>query len=89
MNTSKVTLPDGSRSVQSPFVWRVFVFLSLIALGLSISLGTSGHAMFAIAWGFIAAGWFGVAMYLWRAHLHYEDALVAARRPAVRTRARR
>ncbi|HEY2167597.1 MAG TPA: hypothetical protein VGH01_10555 [Jatrophihabitantaceae bacterium] len=89
MSTSKVTLPDGSRSVQSPFVWRVFVFLSLIAVGLSISLGTSGHTLYAVAWGFIASGWFGVAMYLWRAHLRYEDALLAARRPARPARARR
>ena len=66
-------LPDGTRSVQSPFVWRMFVFLSLIALGVCISLATTGRSGYAIAWGVIAAGWFTIGMLLWRKHLKDED----------------
>ena len=37
----RIRLPDGSRSVSSPWVWRGMLFLSLIALGLCISFAES------------------------------------------------
>lgn len=67
-------LPDGTRSVQSPYVWRMFVFLSLIALGVCISLATTGRPWYAVAWGVIATSWFGTGMWLWRKHLRYDAA---------------
>jgi hypothetical protein len=69
-----VRLPDGSRSVQSPWVWRGFFLMSLIALGLCISF-IAGHEMFfAGAWALITIGWFGLSMWLWRKHTVYDDA---------------
>lgn len=66
---ARVRLPDGSRSVQSPWVWRGFLFMSLIALGLCLTLALRGHLLYAGAWAFVTAGWFGVAMWLWRKQL--------------------
>ncbi len=66
-------LPDGSRSVQSPWVWRGFLFMSLIALGLCLSFATAGLVLFAVAWAVITVGWFAVAMWLWRKHIHDDD----------------
>lgn len=77
--TRRVSLPDGTRSVQSPFVWRLFVFMSFIALGLCITLASSGRMFYAAAWGLIAAGWFTVGMWLWRKHLRDDDAVFEAR----------
>jgi hypothetical protein len=65
----RVRLPDGSRSVQSPWVWRGFAFMSLLALGLCIGLFAAGHTGFAAAWAVITLGWFSVAMWLWRQHV--------------------
>jgi hypothetical protein len=73
-------LPDGSRSVQSPWVWRGFVFMSLIALGICITLASVGQGLYAAAWGVIAAGWFGIAMWLWRRHIRDDDAAWEAQR---------
>ena len=70
----RVQLPDGSRSVQSVWVWRGFLFMSLIALGLCISFASSGLTFFAAAWGVITVGWFGTAMWLWRKHVQYDEA---------------
>jgi hypothetical protein len=66
-------LPDGSRSIQSPWVWRGFVFMALIALGLCISFLGSGWFFYATAWGVIAVGWFAVGMWLWRKHIQDDD----------------
>lgn len=61
-----------SRSVRSAWIWRGFVMLALVALGIAILLGTSHrHTSYAIAWLVIAAGWFGIAMWLWRMHSRY------------------
>jgi hypothetical protein len=62
-------LPDGSRSVGSPWVWRGFVFMSLIALGLGLSFAARGWTLYAVAWAAIALGWFAVGMWLWRRHV--------------------
>lgn len=66
-------LPDGSKSVQSVWVWRGFFFMALIALGLCISFAESGLTFFAGAWGVIAAGWFATSMFLWRKHVRDDD----------------
>jgi hypothetical protein len=66
-------LPDGSRSVQSPWVWRGLFLMSLIALGLCLTVLTGHHYTYAVLWGVIAAGWFGFSMYLWRQHVNYMD----------------
>ena len=76
MTTSRVSairLPDGSRSVASPWVWRGFLFLSLIAFGLCLLLFSGGRTLLAIAWVIIAVGWFAVSMWLWRQHLRLDD----------------
>jgi hypothetical protein len=67
-------LPDGSRSVQSVWVWRGFFFMSLIAVGLVISFASEGLRFYAVAWAVIALGWFAVSMWLWRKHVRDDDA---------------
>jgi hypothetical protein len=69
--TSKLRLPDGTRSTASPFVWRGLFMMSLIALGLCITLLAGGKTTFAALWAVIAAGWFAVSMWLWRRHVTY------------------
>jgi hypothetical protein len=71
-------LPDGSKSVQSVWVWRGFFFMSLIALGLVISFASEGLHFYAIAWAVIALGWFGISMWLWRKHVKDDDAALQA-----------
>jgi len=77
-NRWRERLPDGSRSVQSVWVWRGFFFMSLIALGLFISFQSQGLHFYAAAWGVIAAGWFATSMWLWRRHVHDDDEAYAA-----------
>lgn len=62
-----------SRSVKSVWVWRAFLLLSLVALGIVILFATNGRNSLAIAWGVIAAGWFAIAMFLWKKHSELED----------------
>jgi hypothetical protein len=81
-------LPDGTRSVQSPFVWRLFVFMSLVAFGLCITFAAGGRLFYAASWGVITAGWFGIGMWLWRKHLRDDDAAAAGSRDASRPRRR-
>jgi len=50
-------------------VWRGFLFMSLIALGLCLTLALGGRLLYAAAWAFVTAGWFAIAMWLWRRHL--------------------
>lgn len=66
-------LPDGSRSVQSVWVWRAFFFMSLVALGLCITFAAAGWVFYATAWGVITAGWLAISMWLWRKHVHEDD----------------
>lgn len=72
-------LPDGSGSAQSVWVWRAFLFLSLIALGLSVSFAAGGRVFYAVAWAVITAGWFGISMFLWRQHLRLQSTARQAR----------
>lgn len=62
-----------SRSVQSVWIWRGFLMMALIAAGIAIALGSNGATGYAIGWGVIAAGWFGISMYLWRIHSVMEE----------------
>lgn len=62
-----------SRSVKSVWVWRAFLLLSLVALGIVILFATNGKTGLAIAWGVIAAGWFAISMFLWKKHSELED----------------
>ena len=81
-NPKRFRLPDGSRSVQSPWVWRGFAFMSLVALGFCIIFAIGDEVLFAAAWGFITAGWFAIAMWLWRKHVVDDDlAYQQARQP--------
>ncbi|MBO0692090.1 MAG: hypothetical protein J2P58_04250 [Acidimicrobiaceae bacterium] len=62
-------LPDGSRSAQSPWVWRGMLLMSLVALGFCLSFAVGHRALLAAAWGVITLGWFGISMWLWKRHL--------------------
>lgn len=84
-----VRLPDGTRSVQSVWVWRGLFFMSLIAAGLALSFASTGLTFYAGAWSFIAAGWFAISMWLWRKHVQYDDAAWRARPKAVPAKAAR
>lgn len=72
-NQGRLRLPDGSRSVQSVWVWRGFLLMSLVALGLCLTFAAGGQVFYTAAWAFIAAGWFGISMWLWRRHIRWDD----------------
>jgi hypothetical protein len=75
-------LPDGTRSTQSPWIWRAFLFMSLIALGLCLTF-TAGHqTLYALAWATITLGWFTISMWLWHRHTRYDDQQWRARKAA-------
>lgn len=86
---NSVQLPDGSRSVQSPWVWRGFLFMSLIGLGLCLSFAAGRIYFYAAAWAVITAGWFAIAMWLWRRHILDDDAQWEAHKQAAATAPRR
>ena len=67
----RLRLPDGSRTHQSPWVWRGMFFFSLIALGICLMLVTGNQISYALAWAVIAAGWFAISMWQWRRHTQY------------------
>ncbi|HTW21034.1 MAG TPA: hypothetical protein VME70_12585 [Mycobacteriales bacterium] len=73
-------LPDGTRSVQSVWVWRAFLLMSLVAFGLCLTFVTNGWLLYASAWGVIGAGWFAISMWLWRKHVREDDAAWQAAR---------
>jgi hypothetical protein len=64
---------EESRSVKSGWIWRGFLMMSLLALGITIVLVEQGsrYRTFAILWAVIAVGWFGISMWLWRKHSQY------------------
>lgn len=63
------TTQPATASVRSVWVWRGFLFMALIGLGISISLFSAGNTAFGAAWVFIAAGWLSISMWLWRRHV--------------------
>jgi hypothetical protein len=69
----RIRLPDGSRSVQSVWVWRGFALMSFVALGFCLVFAVGHQTFYAVAWGFITVGWFSIAMWLWRRHLRWDD----------------
>jgi hypothetical protein len=71
---SGLRLPDGTRSAQSPWVWRAFLFLSFIAFGLFLVLAMGGRAFYAVCWAVITVGWFATSMWLWRQNIRYHNA---------------
>src|SRR5579871_3398546 len=77
-SSRRFRLPDGSRSTQSVWVWRGLLFMSLIALGISISLFSESHATYGILWAVIAAGWFVMSMILWRRHVKWDNEAYSA-----------
>jgi hypothetical protein len=85
MSNRRLRLPDGSRSVQSVWVWRGFAMMSLLALGLSITFAVGHQTYYAVAWGTITAGWLGISMWLWRKHIKYDNEVWEASRPVVRS----
>jgi hypothetical protein len=74
----RMRLPDGSRSAESPWVWRGFLFMSLIALGLCLTLLAGHRVVFAGAWALITIAWFTTSMWLWRKHIEAARAPLAA-----------
>ena len=60
--------PKQSRSVQSGWIWRGFLMLSLLAVGVIIIMAGNHHTTLAILWGVIAVGWFAISMWLWKKH---------------------
>jgi hypothetical protein len=82
-------LPDGSRSVQSVWVWRGFLFMSFIALGLCLIFAAAGLLFYAVAWAVITAGWFATSMWLWRQHVRWDDATWAEQQRAARRTTKR
>jgi hypothetical protein len=66
-------LPDGSRSVSSPWVWRGMLFMSLVALGFCIGLFSNHHVLYGALWAFITVGWLSLSMWLWRRHVREDD----------------
>jgi hypothetical protein len=54
--------------VRSPWVWRGFFVMSLVAFGVVIILLGNHKAGFAIAWAVIGCGWLATSMWLWRQH---------------------
>ena len=59
---------NESRSVRSVWVWRGFLMMALVAVGIAILLANNHYTSMAILWGVIAAGWFGISMFLWKKH---------------------
>ncbi|MDE3204186.1 MAG: hypothetical protein KGQ66_08170 [Acidobacteriota bacterium] len=62
-----------SRSVRSGWVWRGFMMLALLALGVALIMVGNHHSTLALLWVVIAVGWFATAMWLWRQHHRYLD----------------
>jgi hypothetical protein len=60
---------DDSRSVRSPWVWRGFAAMALVALGLLLTFALDGRTGFAVAWAVIFVAWGGVAALLFRRHV--------------------
>lgn len=79
MRSSLAAVPNDrfevnqSRSVRSVWVWRGFLLMSLMAVGIAVVLAGNGATTYAVLWGVIAAGWFVISMWLWRMHSVMEE----------------
>jgi len=62
---------QDSRSVRSGWIWRGFLILTLLALGVAIIMAGNHHPTLAIFWVVIAVGWLVTSMWLWRQHSRY------------------
>jgi hypothetical protein len=60
-----------SRQVRSGWVWRGFLILTLLGVGVAIIMAGNHHRTLALLWLVIAAGWFAMSMWLWRQHSRY------------------
>lgn len=60
-----------SKSVRSGWIWRGFLMLALLAVGVAIIMVANHHSSLGIAWGVIAVGWLAISMWLWRMHGRY------------------
>jgi hypothetical protein len=60
-----------SRSVRSGWIWRGFLMLTFLAIGIAIIMEANHHGTLAILWLVIGGGWFATAMWLWRQHNRY------------------
>ena len=60
---------DDSKFVRSVWVWRTFLGLAMVALGVAIIFAGNGKGTIAILWVVIAVGWAAFAMGLWRRHM--------------------
>ena len=47
--------------------------MAFIGFGLCLTFAVGGLVFFAGAWAVITAGWFAIAMWLWRKHVHDDD----------------
>lgn len=68
---SKEWAASESRSVRSGWVWRGFLMLTMLAVGVAIIMASNHHATLAILWVVIAVGWLATSMWLWRQHTRY------------------
>jgi hypothetical protein len=59
---------EESRFVRSAWVWRAFLLLSLMAIGVAIIFAGNGKTLDAVLWVVIAVGWGAFAIGLWRKH---------------------
>jgi hypothetical protein len=57
--------------VRTGWIWRGFLVLTLLAVGVAIIMEANHKATLAILWVVIAGGWFATAMWLWRLHSRY------------------
>ncbi len=64
---------EESRAVRTPWVWRGFFMLSMLAIGVVLVMLGNGKTGLAIAWVVIACGWFATSMWLWRQHRRFEQ----------------
>ena len=72
MGEGRYSVQD-SRSVRSVWGWRGMLLMSLIGIGAALVFAGNGLYTLAILWGVIAAGWFGISMWLWRMHSQLRD----------------
>jgi hypothetical protein len=58
--------------VTSPWGWRIFAVITMVAIGLCLTFSLDGHGVFGILWCVIAAAWGAFTYKLWRLHLTWD-----------------